>query len=163
MTNDDLLEPFRRLGLDDVAAYQAAGNVTFRSDGEPEALEALIEEEARSAFGFDVPTFVRRPGELRAAVDGQPFSDDAVAATEGRIQITFFRSPPTAAMRDDVASLVPHDDLVEVHDRHWYWLPLAGVSGSTLPVSRIEDVVGPMTMRTLATVRRLLDRFCPPD
>jgi hypothetical protein len=48
---------------------------------------------------------------------------------------------------------------VALHDRQWFWLPRAGVSTSMLPVSRIERILGPMTMRTVATVERLVARF----
>ena len=161
LTNDELLEPFRRLGLDDVAAHQAAGNVVFRSDEAAAVLEARIEAALRESFGFEATTFVRSPAELRSVVDEQPFPDDVVSATEGRIQVTFLRSPVTDSESREVDALVPDDDLVELCPRHWYWLPRTGVSGSSLPVARIETVLGPMTMRTLGTVERMLTRFAP--
>jgi uncharacterized protein (DUF1697 family) len=159
LTNADLLEPFVSAGLHDVAAYQAAGNVTFRSDRAPDDLEAELTDRLAEAYGFDAPTFVRTATQLRAAVDGHPFDPEEVARTEGRIQLTFLAAAPTAAQVTEVIELVPTDDLVAIADRHWYWLPRAGVSTSALPVTRIERILGPMTMRTLATAERMLTRF----
>ena len=43
LTNDAVIEPFAALGLEAVQAYQAAGNVAFVSDEEPEALTSQLE------------------------------------------------------------------------------------------------------------------------
>ena len=102
LTNTELLEPFLAAGYGDVTAYQAAGNVAFRSDREPDAIEAELGE---------------------------------------------------------VLELVPDDDHVRFGGRAWFWLPRAGVSDPSLPVARLEPILGPMTMRTLGTVERMLAEF----
>ena len=56
-------------------------------------------------------------------------------------------------------AMVPVEDRVVVSGREWYWLPVEGVSTSTLPVSRIEALLGEMTMRTLGTVARMHAEF----
>lgn len=161
LTNDQLLAPFRRAGLDHVAAYQAAGNVTFVAGGvgDGDELEVRLERTLAAAYGFEVPTFVRRADELATAVEALPFAGDLIAATEGRVQITFLRDRPDDATIAEVMALVPDDDAVAFRGRHWFWLPRAGVSTSELPVSRIEQHLGPMTMRTVGTVERLLAKF----
>lgn len=159
LTNDRLLEPFHAAGLDRVTAYQAAGNVSFVTDRDPLALEAELAELLEVAYGFDVPVFVRTVDELRARVAALPFSAAEVAATEGRAQITFLLVAPTASQVEEVAGLVPVDDRVVFVGREWFWLPRTGVSGSALPVGRIERIVGPMTMRTVGTVQRMLARL----
>jgi uncharacterized protein (DUF1697 family) len=159
LSNDQLLAPFRDHGLEEVAAYQAAGNVTFLADREPAALEAELEPLLRSSYGFDAPVFVRTADELRERVSAVPFSADELAATEGRVQITFLASAPSAGQIDEVQALVPDDDRVAFVGREWFWLPRSGVSTSVLPVTKIERIVGPMTMRTVGTVERLLARL----
>jgi uncharacterized protein (DUF1697 family) len=159
LTNDALLVPFRDLGFVDVAAHQAAGNVVFRSDLSPAELEPLIAGAVADAHGFEAPTFVRTADEVADAVATIPFTAEQLAATEGRVQITFLAATPSPATTDELLALVPDEDLVAVAGRHWWWLPRAGVSDSRLPVARIEAIVGPMTMRTLATVERMLARF----
>ena len=160
LTNERLLAPFVELGFTDVAAYQAAGNVTFRSD-DPDAVdERRIEAALADAYGFDVPTFVGSSAEVRAIADVEPFTAEERAAYRrqgaGVVPADARRRPDVA---DRVMALVPPEDRVVVMGRHWYWLPVAGVSASMLPVGRIESLLGEMTMRTLGTVARMSSKF----
>lgn len=159
LTNERLLEPFRAAGLHDVAAYQAAGNISFRSDRDLAAIEADLTSLLPAAYGFEAPVFVRTAEELGSRLAGVPFTEEELAATEGRTQITFLAAPPDPTQVDAAMDLVPAADRVVFVGREWFWLPTAGISTSSLPVGRIEDVVGPMTMRTVGTVERMLARF----
>ena len=158
LTNDQLHAPFHRLGFGDVAAYQAAGNITFRTTDDA-AVESEIEEALAAAYGFEAPTFVRTGAELRAIVARTPFDEAQLAPTEGRVQVAFLRSEPTHEIVRQLEALVPPDDLVVVSGDVWFWLPEAGISTSELPVAAIERLVGPMTIRTLGTLERLLAKF----
>jgi uncharacterized protein (DUF1697 family) len=102
---------------------------------------------------------VRSLAELRAVGSAAPFSDRAIAKTQGRIQVTFMRSPPGQETIREALALVPDEDRVVFTGREWFWLPLRGISDSQLPVGAIENLVGPMTMRTLGTVSRVLAKF----
>ncbi|MCU0260330.1 MAG: DUF1697 domain-containing protein [Ilumatobacteraceae bacterium] len=159
LTNADLLEPFRTAGLHDVAAYQAAGNVAFRCDRDPREVEGELAHRLSTSYGFDTPTFVRTVDEVRALLAELPFGPSDVAPTQGRTQVTFLASVPTPEQIAAAMALVPDDDLVAFAGRHWYWLPRGTISGSALPVTRIERVVGTMTMRTLTTLDRMVVRF----
>jgi len=160
LTNEALLAPFIGRGLDQVAAYQAAGNVTFVADGrETDGLDSRLDEVLSEAYGFDVSAFVRSGAELSAAIDPLPFSEAQLASTEGRAQITFLRDEPHADTIAEVMALVSDDDAVAFRTRHWLWLPRQGVGASQLPVARIEQLVGTMTMRTIGTVQRMLAKF----
>jgi uncharacterized protein (DUF1697 family) len=158
LTNTDLLRPFHALGLSDAAAYQAAGNVVFTSTDDPLDLETQLAAVLAEAYGFDAPTFVRTLPHLRRCVTDLPFPADVVASTEGRTQITFLAEAPGDDRISEALALVPAEDRVAFVGREWYWLPRAGVSDSRLPVTRIERVVGAMTMRTVGTVERLVDK-----
>lgn len=159
LTNERLLEPFHAAGLDDVAAYQAAGNIAFRTPRTAREVEQALDERLSDAYGFDAPVFVRTADELTATLEGLPLAPDELAETEGRTQLTFMRSAPSPAQIAEATALVPTDDRVVFVDREWFWLPRAGVSGSDLPVARMERIVGPMTMRTVGTVERMLAKF----
>lgn len=159
LTNAALLEPFHAAGLDEVGAYQAAGNVMFRTRHDPRVVEAELAVRLAEAYGFDSPTFVRTGDELRACIAAVPFDAEAVARTQGRAQITFMAGEPTAEQVAAALSLVPAEDLVEFIGREWFWLPRAGITDSTLPVTRIERIVGPMTMRTVGTIERMLAKY----
>lgn len=159
LSNDQLMEPFVRLGLRDVAAYQAAGNLTFLSD-DPDAVRAeRLAAAASEAFGFDSPVFVRSHAELSAVARAKPFSDGEVARTEGRIQVSFMYNAPGETAIAQALALVASGERVVFSDREWFWLPVRGVSDSQLPVRTIEELVGPMTMRTLGTIPRMLAKF----
>lgn len=159
LTNEQLLAPFHGLGYTDVGAYQAAGNVTFRSDGRHAVVEQRIEEALAAAYGFDVPTFVRTALEIESIVAAQPFTADELVGSAGKVQVTFLRAVPSPDVIARLADLVPIDDRVKVIGREWYWLPVGGVSTSALPVREIEALLGEMTMRTLGTVERISTKF----
>lgn len=161
LTNADLLRPFHALGLSDAAAYQAAGNIVFTSADHPFDLETELAAALGEAYGFAAPTFVRTLAHLRSCVTDLPFPTEVVTSTEGRTQITFLAETPGADQISDALALVPDEDHVAFVGREWYWLPRAGVSESQLPVTRIERIVGPMTMRTVGTVERLVAKH--PD
>ena len=145
------------MGFSDVAAYQAAGNVTFRTEGAVD--EAVIESTLADAYGFETPTFVRSSTEIAAVAGIEPFTPEAIAGTAGRVQVTFLRDTPSPDRAAALVELAPDEDRVRVIGREWYWLPVAGVSGSALRVGDIERLVGVMTMRTLGTVARMQARF----
>ena len=157
LTNEQLLAPFIDLGFDDAAAYQAAGNVTFRAGELID--ERSIEQALQAAYGFDAPTFVRSAAEVDAVVRAEPFSQSEIATTAGKVQVAFLRDEPTPQAIARLAELVPDDDRVRVIGREWYWLPVEGVSTSTLPVGQIETLFGEMTMRTVGTVSRMAAKF----
>lgn len=161
LTNAEMLAPLRTLGFADADAYQAAGNLTFTADDpvSTDDLAAELEVALGVGFGFDAPTFVRTVDDLSAIADATPFSAEQLAATEGRVQVTFMRNTPDATTVAEVMGLVPDEDHVWFRGREWFWLPVAGVSGSQLPVREIESMVGAMTMRTLGTVSRMLARY----
>ncbi len=159
LTNQQLLAPFLGLGFTDVAAYQAAGNVTFRAAATTSVDEQRIEEAVAESYGFDAPTFVRSTIELRSIAARHPFTPDELAASEGRVQVAFLRNTPPVDAIAEAMSLVPSEDRATVIEREWYWLPVAGVGASKVPVGRIEALLGEMTMRTLGTVARMVSRF----
>lgn len=159
LTNEMVTEPFAALGLQDVQAYQAAGNVGFVSDDEPEDLTSRLERALADAYGFDAPTFVRDQTDLEGLVDSQPFTEEQLADTEGRVQVAFLRAEPSAGQVEAVEQLTPAADLVAFHGTHWLWLPRAGISTSEMPVGKVEDTLGAMTIRTLGTIERMLKKF----
>jgi uncharacterized protein (DUF1697 family) len=158
LTNEQLLRPFVELGFSDVAAYQAAGNVAFSAE-RGRLAECEVEATLAAAYGFDVPTFVRSSAEMKAIVDAQPFPPDALAASAGKVQVTFLRTTPSVDQLAELESLVPTEDQVGVVGREWYWLPVAGMSTSAMPVGQIERLLGEMTTRTLGTLQRMVARF----
>jgi uncharacterized protein (DUF1697 family) len=159
LTNEQLVEPFLGLGFTEVAAYQAAGNVAFRSD-DPAAVDTdRLETALREAYGFAAPAFIRGVDELGAIVAEQPFTEVDLAGTDGRVQISFLRTAPSPETISRIEARVPPEDRVVFTGREWFWLPRRGVGDSQLSVGAIEELTGTMTMRTLGTVSRMLEKF----
>ena len=159
LTNEQLVEPFVRLGFEHVSAYQAAGNIAFRSPDHIARQTERLGSALAEAYGFDPVIFVRTVDELRAVAGARPFTSTELAETAGKVQVSFLHGAPDESMIAKVDALVPADDRIGFADRHWFWLPENGVSDSQMPVSSVEDVIGPMTMRTLGTVERMLAKF----
>lgn len=161
MTNDELLRPFHDLGLADAAAYQAAGNVTFVSD-EPDAarLAAELAEVLPRAYGIECAAFLRSADEMRVIAQARPFSAAELARTAGRVQVAFMHATPDDDVAAEVSAIVPDADRVVIGGSpEWWWLPVEGISTSSLPVGTIERLVGPMTIRTRATIERMVGKF----
>jgi len=118
LTNEQLLAPFNELGFTAVAAYQTAGNVTFRCADDDDAAEAQIEAALVGTYGFDPPTFIRSAAEGEAIAAAQPFATDDLAASIGKLQVTFLRVAPSPAAIDQAIALVPLEDRVVVSGRH---------------------------------------------
>ena len=147
LTNDQLIEPLVRMGFDDVAAYQAAGNITFRSEDPSEVESERVSAALADTLGFTAPVFVRSLAELRAIVDRRPFSDGEMRRTEGRVQVTFLQREPSSEAVGTVLAMATCDDQIRFSGREWFWLPSKGVADSRLRISTIEEALGPMTMR----------------
>ena len=156
MTNEELLDPFVRLGFEDVAAYQAAGNITFRCEetdaAQPERLNAFLTE----AYGFNPVLFMRTIDDMRTIVEAGPFSAGDLAGTEGRVQVSLLQRAPDEPSIAEVLNLVPPEDRIVFAGKEWFWLPKKGISDSELPVGAIEKIVGPMTIRAIGTPSRML-------
>ncbi|MEM9042302.1 MAG: DUF1697 domain-containing protein, partial [Actinomycetota bacterium] len=111
VTNAELIESLRGADLTDVSAFQAAGNLLATADDVAVAdIVAAVESAIFERFGFRSEAFVRTSEQLATTVAGVPFSDDQLAATEGRVQVTFLGEEPTDEVRSAVADLVPADD-----------------------------------------------------
>ena len=159
VTNERLLRAFTTFGALDVAAYQAAGNVTFRTNGGVAPSAAELADHLGAELGFECPAFIRNGTALQSIAEQCPFTDADLAGTEGRVQIAFLERAAGDEAVNEVRSLVPADDLVVLTGTEWWWLPKAGISDSELPVRQVETILGPMTMRTKATIDRMLARF----
>ena len=159
MTNEELLDPFVRQGFEGVAAYQAAGNITFRCE-DPDAVQPdRLEHFLTAAYGFNPVLFMRTIDDMRTIVEAGPFSTGDLAGTEGRVQVSLLQCAPDEASIAAVLDLVPPEDRVVFAGKEWFWLPKKGISDSELPVGVIEKIVGPMTIRTLGTLSRMLEKY----
>jgi uncharacterized protein (DUF1697 family) len=160
LTNDELRAHFAAIEFDDVATFRASGNVVFTAaQGSETALQKRIEDELEQALGYAVPTFLRDRRELRAIAARTPFSEAALKASKGKLQVAMLAVKPSRTARAAVLKLAGEEDLLDVGARELYWLPSAGVLDSPLDMKAIDKLIGPMTMRTIGTVEAIAGRY----
>lgn len=150
----ELVAAFEAVGFRDVATFRASGNVIFSAADEekPERIGLRIEEGLAKALGYEVLTFVRSARELRAISAHEPFPQDRVEASRGKLQVALLARKPTAAARKKVLALASHDDLLAIRSRELYWLPSGGIMESALDFKAIDGIFGLSTVRTKNTI-----------
>jgi uncharacterized protein (DUF1697 family) len=160
LTNDRLREVVEAAGLDGVAVYQAAGNVVFDDPGgTPDAVARALEGHFEGALGYRVDTFVRSMAELRAAV---AWVAPREAQSDGfKVHLLFLREAPGAEAGRRLRGLETDDDRFAVRGREIYWFRRGGLGTASIsafePGGITDGETG--TMRTLGTVRRIVEKF----
>lgn len=153
--NDELCACFSRMGFSDVSAFLASGNVVFRcSEAAVPELAVKIEDGLRRDLDYEVPTFLRSEGEVRAIAAFEPFTAEELAAG-GKPQVMLLRRAPARAAAATVLGLATADDRLTLGGTELYWLPRAGILDSVLDHKLIEREIGPTTTRTRRTLERL--------
>lgn len=102
LTNEELCAHLAALGLRDVWAFQASGNVVFDA-GRRGDVARHVETGLRAALGYEVPTFLRSEDEVVEVASRVTFDPDARAG-RGKEQVLFlaevpFPSRPPAAQQ----------------------------------------------------------------
>ncbi|MCB9555305.1 MAG: DUF1697 domain-containing protein [Deltaproteobacteria bacterium] len=156
--NEQLCACFEKLGLSDVWAFLASGNIAFRSTKTPTMLVALIEAGLGESLGYAVPTVVRTASELALIAAHQPFGAQQRAQGNGKLQVGLREGVVDAKLKRRVLALQSASDQLAVHGSEIYWLPHEGVSASEVDLAAI-DGVGKITVRTQRTLQRLAARL----
>lgn len=142
------------MGFDDVATFLASGNVIFGPSEEPASDAQTIAEGLREALGFDVPTTIRNSAAMHVLADAEPFTDAELAAG-GKPQVLLLFDKPTAANKKSASALGSATDRLVFGDQALHWLPRESVLENDLDLKAINKLLGPNTMRTANTIRRL--------
>lgn len=158
--NDELCACFEAMGFVGAAAFLASGNVIFDEVGASGGdIAQRIEDGLRRDLGYDVPTFLRRAGQVRAIAVHRPFTREQLERAQGKLQVGFLQVEPDAAARATVTAACTERDRLALHGRELYWLPSGRISDSELDLAALAAAVGPMTVRTRRTVERIATRF----
>ena len=109
-------------GMQNVQTYIQSGNILFDHKAtEPNNLANWIHEIILEKYGFEVPTLVLTPGDLKKAISGNPFQHDPEKDNK-RFYFTFLKDVPDP---DLVAKLLESDyspEEIVIDDRviHFY-------------------------------------------
>ena len=155
ITNDELCACFSDLGMTNVWAFLASGNVAFESASSSRAeVAALIESGLRKALNYEVPTFLRSASEVAAIAAAVPFAATK-GAVGGKLQVSLLARKPSASQQQQVLSYATANDQLAIEGKELYWLPDGKLTDSMLDMKAIGKALGSMTTRTLRTVQRL--------
>ena len=159
---DDLKAIFESLGLSDVATFIASGNVIFRSEEEPDALQSRIETHLLASLGYEVAIFLRTDTEV-AVIAGVPVFDETRLAASKALNVGFLKQ---ALEPDALAKLMSlKSDIDDFHttDREVYWLCKMKQSESKFSNNLFEKTLNlRATFRGIRTIERLAAKY-PPD
>ena len=161
LTNPELCSVFEGMGLEDVAVFQASGNVVF-APGDltaDAALESRIEAGLEEGLGYAVPVFVRTAKEVGAIAAHQPFEAAALEASAGKLQVAFLKRAPTAGNKGKALALASEGDALAIKGGELYWLPSGGILDSELDHRLLGKLLGVTTIRTKGTVERLTSKY----
>ena len=143
-------EAVESCGFTGVETYINTGNVRF---------EAALEQAFLEAAGFEVPTIVLRPAELRA------IADDAAALRadlghEGRQYVSLLKREPTPEDTARLEALSTDREVVRVRGRGVHLLlPPDDSQPVRLSNATVEKLFGVATNRNLNVVRTLADKW----
>ncbi len=113
----DLKSMFETLHFSGIQTYIQSGNVLFHTDNDDHAaLSNSIEKAIDEQFGFEVPVIIRTAEELAAAVDKNPFYQDAVDVKQ--LHLTFLEQEPSPANKQHTESYNYEPDEFVIEGKH---------------------------------------------
>lgn len=144
-------------GCTRVETYINTGNVRLDSSLRSRArLEAALEEAFLADRGFEVPTIVFTPSELREiAEDAKRFAD----GHDGRHYVSLLKEPPSAAAMELVEAAGTAGEVARVGGRAVHLLLGSEYHTATLTNAVVEKHLGIATNRNLKVVRTLAERW----
>jgi uncharacterized protein (DUF1697 family) len=96
----DLKAHLDELGWEGIRTYIQSGNIVFKTaDVNPVQLAKKIKQKLQDKYGFEVPTLILEPRELKHIIHNNPFTRDPETA-EDRLYVTFLFDTP----REDLVS-----------------------------------------------------------
>lgn len=143
------------LGFADVRTYIQSGNLLFRSEQEPDALQEQLQAAICTRFGLDIPVIVRSAGAWPALLAGNPYPD-ASTNEPHRVMLALAARPLAADVVPRLqARAIQGERIARVGETLWLHFP-AGAGTSKLSTSLLDRASGsPVTMRNWRTALKL--------
>ena len=154
-----IIESVEDCGFTDVETYINTGNVRFTTSLRSRAkVEEALERSFRQHAGFEVPTIVMTPDELRQiaadAVDVAKLHRDTSAH-----YVSLLKETPSAADVKKLEELDHGDDLAVIRGRGAHLLVVTPSARGRLSNATVEKVLGVATNRNLNVVRTLAEKW----
>lgn len=151
---DELVAAVAGPDVTEVTTYQASGNVLFESGLTHDAAESLLEGRLESALGYEVTCFVRSVDELRSLLGALPTPGDGA-----KQEIIFYKTDPGHVAHAELAATAGPNDTLRPLGRETLWTHVGGLSESPLAALTPKRGAPITTVRTAATIRRIVDTF----
>ena len=143
------------VGFTEVETYINTGNVRFDTTLRSRAkIEAVLEEAFLADRGFEVPTIVFTPRELRAIAD-----EAASFGHGGRHYVSLLKDAPSAAAVKAVEAAGTADEVARVGGRAVHLLLGENYHEARLTNAVIEKHLGVATNRNLTVVSAVADKW----
>lgn len=159
----DLVAELTRAGLREVSTIAASGNVVLADERDPAMLEVQLESVVRQAFGFKSCAMVRTAGEIRSAIEDNPFHGTGPEHGSDKMVHSIFLSqqPPQAAVDALIAEhRAKGSERLALGDRVLYLDYVHGVGLSDLSNKLLERRLGCKgTARNMTSLKRILAKL----
>ncbi|MCR6033315.1 DUF1697 domain-containing protein [Nocardioides sp. zg-579] len=153
---DDIVAAVEGLGWTDVRTHINTGNVRFDCPLRSRAkVEAALEQAFAERAGFEVPTIVLTPAELREVAErAEAFGHD------GAHYVSFLKQEPSPEVVRRVEELSSAEAVAKVGGRAVHLMLDTAYHQTRLGNATVEKHLGVATNRNLTVVRTLVEKWC---
>jgi uncharacterized protein (DUF1697 family) len=142
------------LGFDQVGSYANSGNLMFSAAGRSSVHEGPIRAALEFESGFELTTFVRTAGQVKALATAKPFG--VIASGHTHFALLTLRPLSVREKRAVEALSNDHDEVVVLgRDVHWRSRSPETTLGPKLWLQALPD--NPTTARNTTMLARLAD------
>ena len=154
----DLRAHLSELNFDSIQTYIQSGNIIFQSqDINTSRLEEQIKSKIQEKYGFEVPTLVKTPKEISAAIVNNPFVDE-IENDPKRIYVTFLATEPMTEHVDKLLSYDYAPEQIVLKGKDLYGYSPKGFGNAKFSNNFIENKLKvAATTRNWRTVNTLLE------
>lgn len=159
----DLVAALTDAGFRDVTTIAASGNVVLTDERDPALLEIQLESVVQRTFGFKSCAMVRTTGQIRSAIDDNPFHGTGPEhGSDKMVHSIFLSQQPDKAAVD--ALIAEHrakgSERLALGDRVLYLDYVHGVGVSDLSNKLLERRLGCKgTARNMTSLKRILEKM----
>lgn len=155
----DLKAAMAKAGFGEVATVAASGNVILDDDREPKVVETAIETLLKDEFGFNSCVMLRTQGEVRSAIEDNPFYG---IGSDKMVHSIFLADDPAPGLFEafEQERKGKGDETLAIGQRVLYLNYVHGVSNSDITGKLLERRLGVRgTARNMNSLKNILGKM----
>ena len=154
----DIIAATESAGCSDVETHINTGNVRFDTRMRSRArIEAALEAAYLERAGFEVPTIVLTPDELRRVVAD---AEQIGGAPDGTHYVSLLKDEPDADLAAGLEALGDERNVVRVRGRAVHLVLADPYHRAALSNADVEKRLGVATNRNLKVIRAIAEKWC---